>query len=160
VKESDPWNPPFRRCTKSDGDSMMRELTTSTLWATVVLELVVDAKPNGVVRVGGESGATDKTFWELVELVHSSSAQVQGEASSRCLADMSTPEPAFRQQRLAMGGKPDTTHKRVDRDGLLDGAETGHLDRVHVEYVDTLELSEQLESLQTGSLLFTASNTS
>ena len=38
----------------------------STFWASVVLEGVVQAKPDGVVRVGGETGASDQTGGVLV----------------------------------------------------------------------------------------------
>jgi hypothetical protein len=37
----------------------------STFWASVVLEGVVQAKPDGVVRVGGETSASNLSFREL-----------------------------------------------------------------------------------------------
>lgn len=45
------------------------------------------------------------------------------------------------------------TYEALDLDRVLSGTEVGHLQRLHVENVDTLELSEKLESLKTGSLL-------
>lgn len=45
------------------------------------------------------------------------------------------------------------TYEALDLDGVLGGTEVGHLERLHVEDIDTLELSEQLETLKTGGLL-------
>lgn len=45
------------------------------------------------------------------------------------------------------------TYEALDLDGVVGGAEVGHLERLHVEDIDTLELAEQLETLETGSLL-------
>lgn len=45
------------------------------------------------------------------------------------------------------------TYEALDLDRVLGGTEVGHLERLHVENVDTLELSEELETLKTGSLL-------
>jgi hypothetical protein len=44
------------------------------------------------------------------------------------------------------------THQRVDGNRLVDSAEARHLDGVHVEHVDALELAEELETLETGGL--------
>ena len=45
------------------------------------------------------------------------------------------------------------TYEALDLNGVLGGTEVGHLERLHVEDIDTLELSEQLETLETGGLL-------
>ena len=47
------------------------------------------------------------------------------------------------------------THEGVDGDGVVECAHSGHLERGHVEDVDTVQVTEELESLNTGSLLFT-----
>lgn len=45
------------------------------------------------------------------------------------------------------------TYQRVNLDGLLHRAQTVNLQRLHVENIDTLQLSEQFESFQTGGLV-------
>jgi hypothetical protein len=47
------------------------------------------------------------------------------------------------------------TYKRVDSDRVGHCAEAVNLERLHVENVDTLELTEKLETLKTGSLNLT-----
>jgi len=45
------------------------------------------------------------------------------------------------------------TYEALDLDRVVSGSEVGHLEWFHVEDIDTLELSEELESLKTSSLL-------
>ena len=45
------------------------------------------------------------------------------------------------------------THKSEDLDRVVQCAETGDLERLHVENIDTVNVTEQLETLETGSLL-------
>jgi hypothetical protein len=45
-----------------------------------------------------------------------------------------------------------TTDERVHGDRVVDRTEAVDLERLHVENVDTLELTEELEALETGSL--------
>ena len=42
---------------------------------------------------------------------------------------------------------------RADGDGVLHGAQAAGVEGTHVENVDTIHLAENLETLQTGSLL-------
>lgn len=44
---------------------MNQELTATAFGASVVLELVVEVKVDGVVRVGGVTGASDNSAWPL-----------------------------------------------------------------------------------------------
>lgn len=91
-------------------------LTASALGAAVVLELLVNGEPDGVVRVGRIAGAADMALGGL------------GTMRSRI-------------------GLARTTHERVNFNWVLEGAHTGHLEGVHVEYINALHLSEQLEPL-------------
>lgn len=53
---------------------------------------------------------------------------------------------------LSDGGSSNT-YEALDLDRVLGSTEVGHLKRLHVENIDALELSEQLETLETGGLL-------
>jgi len=82
-------------------------VNATTLRASVVLEFVVDAQPDGVVAVSRETSASDL---------------------------------AFREQA-------------VNLNRLLDRAQPVNLQRLHVKDVDSLELAEEFETLETGGLV-------
>ena len=47
------------------------------------------------------------------------------------------------------------TYQGVNHDGFIECAHAGHLDGFQVENVDTVEITQKLESLKTSCLLFT-----
>lgn len=48
-----------------------------------------------------------------------------------------------------------TTYQSVNHDGFVECAHAGHLDGFQVEDINTVEITQKLESLKTGCLLFT-----
>lgn len=79
----------------------------TALGASVVLQGVVDAEPDSVVRVNGETSAANLSLGE----------------------------------------------KRVDGNRVLNGTKSSNLERLHVEDIDTLEVTEEFESLETSRLV-------
>jgi hypothetical protein len=90
----------------------------------VVLEVSVEREPDGVVGVGGETGAADVAVGELW-------SQLTTRQQARCK----------------------TTHVGEDLDGGVNRAEARGVKGLHVEDIDTLDLTEELETLDTGGLL-------
>lgn len=90
---------------------------------------MVDAEPDRVVGVNGETSAANLSLGELTNVL----------------------------EAVAQYAKHNTlTHKRVDGNRVLNGTKSGNLERLHVENIDTLEITEEFESLETSRLVLTA----
>jgi hypothetical protein len=119
---------------------------------------VVDGHPNGVVRVGGETSAADLTLGVLIvsgTVSRTSEVQAQAGADALCSAvrpsNSASNSPPLRSLLTAI-----LTYQRIDLNRLFQRAQAGHLNSLHVEYIHAFEFTEELESLETGRLFFTA----
>lgn len=93
----------------------------------MVLQGVVDAEPDSVVRVNGETSAANLSLRELTNVL----------------------------EAVTQSAKHNT-HKRVDGNRVFNGTKSSNLERLHVENIDTLEVTEEFESLETSGLALTA----
>lgn len=65
---------------------------------------------------------------------------------------------SIRSTLIPSHGESGNTYEALNLDRLFGSTKVGHLKRLHVENINTLELSEQLEALKTGSLLLVGGN--
>ena len=102
--------------------------TGAALRATTVL-LLGESHPEELVRLSGDTGAADDTLRFLEE-----------ERSVRTLV-----------WYICLNGR--ATYHGEDLDGLNKGAETGGVEGLKVEHLNTLEGTEDLKTLETGGLV-------
>lgn len=88
---------------------------------------MVDAEPDSVVGVNGETSAANLSLGELTNALDAVAQYANH-----------------------------NTHKRVDGNRVLNGTKSGDLERLHVENIDTLEITEEFESLKASRLILTA----